>query len=118
MNVYEVTYKNSAKARVSTAIRFAKSIDEKALIIDDEVVLSIRLVGEYAGEFCQTVQFNTGTHVPPPHPISPEQLMSPQAQEILKTITEKAGDGSCPQGFELFPSSVALCNEDLHKNYT
>lgn len=54
MNVYEVTYKNSAKAKkVLTAIRFAKSIDEKALVIDDAFVLSIRFVGEYVGEFCQ-----------------------------------------------------------------
>jgi hypothetical protein len=53
MNVYEVTYKNSAKAKkVMTAIRFAKSIDEKSLLIDDMVILSIRLVGEYSGEFC------------------------------------------------------------------
>jgi hypothetical protein len=44
--------------------------------------------------------------------------MSPQAQEILNTITEKAGDGNCPQGFDLFPSSLVLRNEDLHQNYT
>lgn len=54
MNAYEITYKNSAKAKkVLTAIRFAKSIDEKSLVIDDVIVLSIRFVGEYAGEFCQ-----------------------------------------------------------------
>jgi hypothetical protein len=54
MNVYEVTYKNSAKAKkVLTAIRFAKSSDEKSLVIDNVMVLSIRLVGEYSGTFCQ-----------------------------------------------------------------
>lgn len=54
MNIYEVTYKNSAKAKkVLTAIRFAKSKDKKSLMIDDVVVLSIRFVGEYSGEFCQ-----------------------------------------------------------------
>lgn len=54
MNVYEVTYKTSPKAKkVFTAIRFAKSADTKALFVDDAVVLSIRLVGEYCGEFCQ-----------------------------------------------------------------
>lgn len=37
--------------------------------------------------------------------------------EILEAIGNVAGDGSCPQGFDLFESSEVLENKDLHANY-
>lgn len=58
MNIYEVTYKPSAKARKTIrGIRFAASAECRqltdALIKDGAVVVSIRLVGEMVGPWCQ-----------------------------------------------------------------
>lgn len=38
--------------------------------------------------------------------------------EILHAIEAAAGDGSCPQGFDIFTGAEVLHNEDLHCNYT
>lgn len=38
--------------------------------------------------------------------------------EILLAIEAAAGDGSCPQGFDIFTSAEVLQNEDLHCNYS
>ncbi len=38
--------------------------------------------------------------------------------EILLSIEAAAGDGSCPQGLDIFTSSEVLKNDDLHCNYT
>lgn len=48
MNLLEITYKNSAKSRkVHTRIALA------VVQHDDEVILSVRSLGEYAGDWCQ-----------------------------------------------------------------
>jgi len=47
--LYEVTYKNSAKARkVHTRI-----VCNQPIRHDDEVFLSVRCLGEFAGPWCQ-----------------------------------------------------------------
>lgn len=53
-NLYEVTYKTSAKARkVFTAIRCGKSAGDASLSVEGEIVVSVRYLGEYAGDWCQ-----------------------------------------------------------------
>ena len=55
-NLYEVTYKNSAKARkVLTRIVCGHSGADAGRSMDgeEEVVLSVRYIGEYAGDWCQ-----------------------------------------------------------------
>jgi len=52
MNVYEVTYKNSPKARkLHKAIRFGKTA-EQAANVEGEIVVKVELIGERGGEFC------------------------------------------------------------------
>jgi hypothetical protein len=47
--IYEVTYKNSATSRkVHTRIVCNQPTQQ-----DDEVILSVRCIGEYAGDWCQ-----------------------------------------------------------------
>jgi hypothetical protein len=55
-NLYEVTYKNSAKARkVFTRIVCGQGGDDAARSMEgeEEVVLSVRYIGEHAGDWCQ-----------------------------------------------------------------
>jgi len=55
-NLYEVTYKNSAKARkVFTRIVCGQSGGDAARSMEgeEEVVLSVRYIGEHAGDWCQ-----------------------------------------------------------------
>lgn len=52
MNVYEVTYKASKKARkIYKAIRFG-STAEQAGSIEGAFVVKVELIGEHVGEFC------------------------------------------------------------------
>lgn len=52
-NLYEVTYKTSAKARkVYTAIRCGKTENDASLQPEDCIVISVRYVGELCGEWC------------------------------------------------------------------
>jgi hypothetical protein len=43
--------------------------------------------------------------------------MTPKAKEILRTITEKTGDGLSAQGHDLFPTSLVLDNAHLFSHY-
>jgi len=55
-NLYEVTYKNSAKARkVFTRIVCGQSGADagRSMKGEEEVVLSVRCIGEYAGDWSQ-----------------------------------------------------------------
>ena len=52
-NLYEVTYKTSAKARkLHTAIRCGKSLNDASLLIEDAIIVSVRYIGEHCGEWC------------------------------------------------------------------
>ena len=56
-NLYEVTYKNSAKARkIFTRIVCGKSTADAGRSMEgeqDEVIVSVRCIGEHAGDWCQ-----------------------------------------------------------------
>jgi hypothetical protein len=53
-NLYEVTYKTSAKARKAyTAIRCGKNEADASLLVEDCIVISVRYIGEYGGYWCQ-----------------------------------------------------------------
>jgi hypothetical protein len=55
-NLYELTYKNTAKARKAfTRIVCGQSGADAARSMEgeEEVVLSVRCIGEHAGDWCQ-----------------------------------------------------------------
>ena len=52
-NLYEITYKTSAKSRkVFTAIRCGKNARDASLIAADEFVVAVRCLGEFGGDWC------------------------------------------------------------------
>ena len=53
-NLYQVIYKTSANARkVFTAIRCGKNAADSSLRVEGEIVVSVRYLGEHAGDWCQ-----------------------------------------------------------------